>query len=212
MSTTTITREVQQQIDERAAKVRSLLKQSTSAWLKIASEVVEAKVKLGTQLAFERFTTEVGFTKSVSDKLHKIGSCKRLHLPKHLDVLASVDGWTVLYELAKLDDKSLDRVFAALQANPHHKLTRAFVKNVLSEKAVDDRPIILGVIEIDSRKLANINSVQQKLVGQKLREVQQILTAAKSVVEFRLRETALEKLATQAAANTSPSLATSKAA
>ena len=92
-------------IQLRVDRVRAYMKQSTSAWLSIAAEFSYAKQKFKT-LAYQKFVIDCGFTTSVADKLAKIGSCAVLHSEEKLPLVSSAEGWTVLYELAKLDPKA----------------------------------------------------------------------------------------------------------
>ena len=99
--------EVLKDIEQRVSRARNCLRASTTAWIGLGREFADAKTKLK-PIAFERFVNEVGMTKSIADKLVIIGRRKTLFDEANIDYISTVDGWTVLYELAKLDDKKSD--------------------------------------------------------------------------------------------------------
>jgi hypothetical protein len=82
------TLEVLADISDRVMRVQSYLKQSTDAWLSIASEFSTAK-QLFKTIVYERFVNDAGFTKSVADKLLMIGNQKIFYDPKIQKYLVS---------------------------------------------------------------------------------------------------------------------------
>jgi hypothetical protein len=165
----------QNDLQARVDRVRAYLKQSTSAWLSIASECYSAKQKLK-QLAYEKFVIECGFTTSVADKLVKIGSCPVLHTEDKLPLVSSAEGWTVLYELSKLDQKQISNLLDVVADNNEKKLTRELIHNFANNKPLDAKRLVVASIELDEVKLKSMSFEQ-------FNEVQNRINALKSEID-----------------------------
>ena len=139
-------------IEERVSRVRNCLRTSTSAWLEVAREFADAKTKLKA-IAFERFVNEVGVTKSIADKLVIVGRRPLLFDKSIIDYISTADGWTVLYELAKLDDKKVAEVVEVVRSSPSLRLTRDLIYNVANNRPLNEKIIVLASIEIELVKI-----------------------------------------------------------
>src|SRR5262245_56374303 len=124
-------------IENRVKNVKSCFKTATSAWLNVAKQFAQAKADL-TQIAFERFVNDVGLTKAVSDKLLIIGGRRIMYDPSVIDHISTAEGWTVLYELAKLDDKKIEEVVGLVKSDPSVHLTRALIQNIANNRPLDE--------------------------------------------------------------------------
>lgn len=162
-------------IQSRVDRVRGYLKQSTSAWLSIGIEFNNAKTKLK-QLAFEKFVIDCGFTTSVADKLVKIGSCAVLHTEDKLPLVSSAEGWTVLYELSKLDQKQINNLLDVVANDNEKKLTRELIHNFVNNKPLDAKRLVVASIELDEVKLKSMSFEQ-------FNEVQKRINALKSEID-----------------------------
>jgi hypothetical protein len=147
-----ISPEVLSEIQKRVDRVHGFLKQATSAWLSIAREFAFAREALS-QLAYERFVNDVGITKAVADKLVRIGQSKVFFVEENLSALSSVEGWTVLYELAKLEQKQITSLLEVVANDRDKKLTRELVHNFANNKALDAKRLVVASIEVDEEKL-----------------------------------------------------------
>ena len=203
--------EVLNDIEQRVSRARNCLRASTTAWLGLGREFADAKTKLK-PIAFERFVNEVGMTKSIADKLVIIGRRKTLFDEANIDDISTVDGWTVLYELAKLDDKKVAEVVDALRSAPSRGLTRDLIYNVANDRPLNEKAIVLASIEINSSKLKTVTKAQSDLIATKLAEIDRLLSDARSLVLYRTRSSSVTKIETAAQANSSPTFVASPAA
>jgi hypothetical protein len=162
-------------IQLRVSRVRAYIKQSTSAWLSIGSEFFSAKEKLK-QLAYEKFVIDCGFTTSVADKLVKIGSCGILHMEASLPLVSSAEGWTVLYELSKLEQKQINNLLEVVANDNEKKLTRELIHNFANNKPLDAKRLVVASIELDEAKLKSMSFEQ-------FNEVQKRINALKSEID-----------------------------
>ncbi len=206
----TLPTEVLIDIAERVARVQSHLRTSSDTWLSIAKEFSNAKKKLSTQ-AYQHFALEAGFTTNVAEKLQKIGSQTIFYDPKVKKYLASADGWTILYELAKLDQSKISIVIDHLKTGSK-KLTRDLILNIANNRSLDEKTIVLASLEVTSSKLASLTQQQYADVNRKIAEIEQIISAKSTVVAFRKRNKSLQSLAKKAEANNAASVVSTKSA
>jgi hypothetical protein len=187
-------------IQVRVDRVRGYLKQSTSAWLNIGIEFNNAKTKLK-QLAFEKFVIDCGFTTSVADKLVKIGACAVLHTEDKLPLVSSAEGWTVLYELSKLDQKQINNLLKVVANDNEKKLTRELIYNFANNKPLDAKRLVVASIELDEAKLKSMSFEQ-------FNEVQKRINALKTEIDrinagfiLKSRNKTVTKISDRARAN-----------
>lgn len=200
------------EIDEvktRVERVNILFKQSTSAWLNIASEFVAAKNKLK-QLAYEKFINDVGVTKSVADKLLKIGSCTSLYAESNLECVSSAEGWTVLYALASLEEKQITALLTIV-ANDNKKLTREMIHNFSNNKPLDLKRLIVASIEIDESHIQTLSNEKFNAVKKRINEIQQMIDSVNAGFVLKQRENAIKTISSRAAANSASTLVQSAA-
>ena len=198
-------------IEERVFRVRRCLRTSTSAWLEVAREFADAKTKLKS-IAFERFVNEVGVTKSIADKLVIVGRRPLLFDEAIIDYISTADGWTVLYELAKLDDKKVAEVVDVVRSNPSLRLTRDLIYNVANNRPLNEKVIVLASIEIDSSKLKTVTKAQSDLIATRLADIDRLLSDAHTLVSYRKRSNSVTRVETAAGANSSPTFVLKTAA
>jgi hypothetical protein len=206
----TLSPEVLADISKRVVRVQSYLQTSSESWLAVAEEFSVAKKKLSTK-AYQRFAIEAGFTTNVAEKLQKVGSQSIFYDPQIKKYLASADGWTVLYELAKLDQSKINTVIDHLKTGSK-KLTRDFILNIANNRSLDEKTIVLASLEVTSSKLASLTQQQYADVNRKIAEIEQIISTKSTVVAFRKREKSLQSLAQKAEANNAASLVSTKSA
>lgn len=162
-------------IEQCVSRVRAYLKQSTSAWLSIASEFSSAKQKFKT-LGYQKFVIDCGFTTTVADKLAKIGSCAVLHTEETLPLVTCAEGWTVLYELSKLETKQINNLLNVVANDNYKKLTRELIHNFANSKPLDAKRLVVASIELDEDKLKSMSFEQ-------FSEVQKRIDALKSEID-----------------------------
>ncbi len=187
-------------VNARVERVRGYLKQSTSAWLVVASEFVAAKNKLKT-LAFEKFTNEVGITKSVADKLLMIGKCNPLYVESNLEIVSSAEGWTVLYSLATLEPKKIDELLLLIATNNSMRLTREVIFNFANNKPLNERRLIVASIEIDEAKMDVLTNEKFSEVTKQIDALKRVIDSVNAGFIVKQRETTIKKMSGRASAN-----------
>jgi hypothetical protein len=187
-------------IQRRVDRVHGFLKQSTSAWLSIASEFSTAKNKMK-PLAFQKFVTDCGFTISVADKLVKIGSCAVLHTEEKLPLVSSAEGWTVLYELSKLEQKQINSLLEVVANDNEKKLTRELVHNFAKNKPLDAKRLVVASIEIDEGKLNSMSFDQFNEVNSRIKALKAEIDRINAGFMVMPRERTVIKIADRARSN-----------
>lgn len=196
----TLSADVLFDIQKRVECVKAHFRTSSAAWLQVAQEFTTAKELLN-QHAYERFVNDVGVTKAVADKLVLIGRETALYREELIDYVSTADGWTVLYELAKIGAKKLVEVIDVLKADRSKRLTRELIDNVANNRPSDEKVIVLASIEITSSKLKSITNAQWSLVTKKLAEIDSVLSSANGVVSYHKRNKSLQVVGNAAASN-----------
>lgn len=197
----TLSPDVLNDIEQRVSRVRLCLRTSTSAWLEVAREFADAKTTLKPVIAFERFVNEVGVTKSIAAKLVIVGRKALLFDETIINHISTADGWTVLYELAKLEDKKVTELVDVLKSTPSLRLTRDLIYNVANNRPLNEKAIVLASIEIASSKLKSITKAQSDLIATKLAEIKSLLSDAHSLVSYRQRSNSVTQVEAAAEAN-----------
>lgn len=160
---TALSPDVLNDIELRVSRVRVCLRTSTTAWLGVAREFADAKACLE-QIGFERFANDVGVTKAISDKLVVIGRKQVLFDENIIGHISTADGWTVLYELTKLDDKKVETLVSLLKSDSSLRLTRDLIHNLANNRPLNEKAIVLASVEIDSSRLKTVTTVQSDLI------------------------------------------------
>lgn len=187
-------------IQLRVDRVRAYMKQSTSAWLSIAAEFSYAKQKFKT-LAYQKFVIDCGFTTSVADKLAKIGSCAVLHSEEKLPLVSSAEGWTVLYELAKLDPKQINSLLDVVANDNDKKLTRELIHNFTNNKPLDAKRLVVASIELDEEKLKSMSYEQFNAVQQRINTLKSEIDRINAGFVIKSRSKTVVKISDRARAN-----------
>lgn len=187
-------------IQLRVDRVRAYLKQSTSAWLSIATEFSSAKQKLKT-LAFQKFVIDCGFTTSVADKLVKIGSCTVLHSEEKLPLVSSAEGWTVLYELSKLEQKQINNLLEVVANDNEKKITRELIYNFANNKPLDAKRLVVASIELDEDKLKSMSLEQFNYIQSRIDALKAEIDRINAGFVLKSRSKTVVKIADRARSN-----------
>ena len=195
-----ISPEVLSEIQKRVDRVHGFLKQATSAWLSISREFAVAREALS-QLAYERFVNDVGITKSVADKLVRIGETKVFFVDENLSALSSVEGWTVLYELSKLEQKQIQSLLELVANDSEKKLTRELIHNFANNKPLDAKRLIVASIELDEEKLKSMSFEQFSEVQKRIDLLETEIDRINAGFVLKSREKTVVKIADRARSN-----------
>ena len=118
---------VNPEVDDCVQRVTSLIKRSTAAWLDVAKEVRRAKDKLQKE-DYALFLKLSCLTAAIGDKLLRIAETTVLYAPAFEQYLERTQGWSPLYEVAKLDTVEVVELQKKLDDEPTLPLTRKLVK------------------------------------------------------------------------------------
>lgn len=192
-------------IQERVKRVTALLKRSAAIWLEIGEEFGTAKRQLK-PLAYERFINDTGITKSVADKLVAIGRCRRLYAQDSEPFIASIEGWSPLYEISKLKESQIDSLWETLGSNPSIRLTREVVQNIANGNTVDDKVIVFASIEAQKSKLDRLTPLQAKEFSVKLDEINVIFGNTPKAFVWKKRDASIKLLSDIQTSNSTPQM------
>jgi hypothetical protein len=186
-------------IAERVRKVKSLVRKSADAWLEAAKEVATAKGDL-TRLAFERFCTDAGFTKSVADKLIRIGKCDRLYQREAGKHIGAIDGWSTLYEVSKLEDHQITELWDKLESKPSLPLSRSVVQELRGSPG-GNRTLVFLTIEGQEGNIDRLTRTQIEDFEELLWELKGIFRNLPTAFVMREHKPAIEELAKRSIAD-----------
>lgn len=187
-------------IVDYVARVRALVKTAANAWIDVGVAFADAKKDLR-KLAYERFVNDAGFTQAVADKLVCIGKCTALRSERAKKFIGFIDGWTTLYEVTKLDPVQVDHLWEAFEQDPNLRLSRAVVQNIAQGTPIQDRVIVLGLVEVSESKLKGMTPSQIALVKSRLDEIHRLIDNAPAGIKFAERKQNIKLLANVQAAN-----------
>lgn len=171
-------------VKARVERVAALVKRSATAWLEVAKEFADAKAKLS-QHAYERFVNDAGFTKAVADKLLTVGKCEKLHSDAYEPAISRTDGWSILYELTKLNEKQkLPSVLKYLSENPNARVTRSVVQNLVADKSATEKTLVLVKITVSESEFKNMLSDSKRVLFKTFSQMKLLLSDAPSCVQF----------------------------
>lgn len=183
---------LQSDINRRASHIRSLLQKSASVWLDIAKEVTDAAETYDKD-AFELFLQKASLTKSIADKMKRIARASRLYLDDSKRYLAKLEGWTTLYEVAKLSQSEMTDLFKELDRAPHQLLTRAFIAQFkIKTKTATTRSLTIASINFSIDPADSLNIQQFQTLKRDLDEIHHIIDRARYSCQFSINKTALK--------------------
>jgi hypothetical protein len=162
-------------IESRAARVSALLKKSATVWLEIAKEVYDAKLNLSSD-EFSIFLQKSSLTTAVADKMPRIAKNSDLYTDETKKHIHKFEGWSTLYEIAKLKSDERKELTDTLNKNPELVVTRAFIhsfkktsqsskksETVIVEIKVSDDDISRFDYDNFSDLKAQIDEIQRKI-------------------------------------------------
>ena len=189
-------------IQDYVARVNDYLNRSTACWIKISAEFTQAKTKLKAH-AFERFVNDCGFTHAVAAKMIKIGRSAFIQDESNLEKLVTIEGWTVLYELSKIDDQSIKHLLATTANDNKSKLTREMISNFVSGKPANAKQLTVASVEFDEAKLSVITAEQFKSVKQHIDALKLELSKINVGAVVKSRAKTFKRISESAKANSS---------
>lgn len=181
------------EITKRVSKVSSLLKRSVELWLEISTEVFDAKRSLR-QLAFEHFLNQANITKSVADKLLRIAKCIPLYSPEAQQYTKKLEGWTTLYEVAKLPDQKIANLFNAIDEDPDFVITRQSIKQFADPVTHAVRNEVIAQIFVSHADIKRLSFEQFEKLSTGLDEIARIIDRSSPAISIDIKVKALQHI------------------
>lgn len=182
-------------IQIRASRVSALIKQSTAMWLEVATEVCSAKLTLK-QHAYEIFLERTSISQSVADKLLKIASQRTLYSERATSHLKRIDGWTTLYEIAKLKPAKINELLHTLDDDPTMILSRSAIQQFREHKTKSAAApkVTVATIKVSEVDLLRLDFEQFLKFKDSLDDVQRIIDRCSPAVSMNVSSKEIQRL------------------
>jgi len=191
-----ITKEEFDELSQRAERIRLLLRKSASLWLEIAREVTEARNALSKD-GFELFLAKSSLTRAIADKMPRIAQASILYLDESKEHLEKLEGWTTLYEVAKLPDADVREMYRELQKNPEQCLTRSFIQQFKSLQNSPQRaPLTVATITLSEDDIERLDYDEYLKFRDDLDAIQRIVDRSIIAASMTLHTKSLERVET----------------
>jgi len=181
-------------ISERAERIRRLLRRSAITWLQIAREVTEARNLLSKD-GFELFLAKSSLTRAIADKMPRISQASILYLDESKEHLEKLEGWTTLYEVAKLPDADVKEMYRELRKNPEQSLTRSFIQQFRSQQNSSQRAALtVATITLSEDDIKRLDYDEYLKFRDALDAIQRIVDRSIIAASMTLHTKSLEKV------------------
>ena len=182
------------EVVERSARVSQLLRKSASLWLEVAREVTEARNVLSKD-GFELFLAKSSLTRAIADKMPRIAQASILYLDESKEHLEKLEGWTTLYEVAKLPDADVRELYRELQKNPEQCLTRSFIQQFKSQQNSSQRAALtVATITLSEDDIKRLDYDEYLRFRDALDAIQRIVDRSIIAARMTLHTKSLEKV------------------
>jgi hypothetical protein len=171
-----------------------------------SQQVNDAKNSLS-KTAFELFLQKSSLTQSIADKMPRIAQSSILYLEESRQHLEKLEGWTTLYEVAKLSEDEVREMYKSLQENPEQCLTRSFIQQFRTQTRTGQSTFItIATITLTEDDLKRLDYDEYLSFRDSMDAVQRIIdrsiTAAKISVHTKGFEKAEEIILNQITVDT----------
>ena len=181
-------------IEQRANRVISLVKKSAEIWLQVATEVNDAKLKLS-PIAFKQFLDRATLTPAIADKMPRIAQQMILYSENAQRHLSKLEGWTTLYEVAKLPPKKVAELISTLDEQPDIVVTRAFIQQFKTSTSSNSAPPVrVAEIMISEDLLMRLDFDQFLKFRESLDDIQRIVDRSYPAASINLKTKILNEL------------------
>lgn len=183
-----------QEVSDRASRVSALLAKSARIWLDVAREVQEARIRLSIQ-GFELFLSKSSLTRAIADKMPRIAQASILYLDESKEHLEKLEGWTTLYEVAKLPDADVREMYRELQKNPEQSLTRSFIQQFKTRQNSPQRaPLTVATITLSEDDIKRLDYDEYLKFRDALDAIQRIVDRSIIAARMTLHTKSLDKV------------------
>jgi len=183
-------------IETRAERVSALLRKSATLWLEIASEVRDAKEQLSAD-AYAIFLQKACLTPAIANKMPTIAKTPELYSDEAKKHIQKLEGWSTLYETAKLKVDERRQFFDALNRDPEIDVSRAFIQSFKKSKQnFSNTASLIAEIRFNENDIQRFDYDQFLDLKEKLDDIARIIDRMSPVVAFSLRDNQIEKIET----------------
>lgn len=181
-------------IEARAERVSALLRKSATLWLEIAREVFDAKKILSAE-AFGIFLQKACLTPGIADKMPTIAKASELYSDEAKKHIQKLEGWSTLYEVAKLTSPEKQEYFKALDADPEIDVSRAFIQSFRKTKSqIHSQNIQIAQIRVSKADITRLDCDQFIEMKQKLDDIAHIFDRLSPVVSISINNNHLSEI------------------
>lgn len=182
------------ELSQRAERIRFLLQKSASLWLEIAREVTEARNVLSKN-GFELFLAKSSLTRAIADKMPRIAQASILYLDESKEHLEKLEGWTTLYEVAKLPEADVREMYRELRKNPEQCLTRSFIQQFKSQQNSSQRAALtVATITLSEDDIKRLDYDEYLKFRDALDAIQRIVDRSITAASMTLHTKSLERV------------------
>jgi hypothetical protein len=181
------------EIDTRAERVCRLMQKAAQHWMEVAREVHDAKVVLSKD-AFPLFLQKSQLTLSIANKLLTIAKTTILYEDESKPYLRKLEGWTTLYEVAKLPASEIRMIYDEVERDPTKMITRSFVQKFKSRSAAKNAYTPVAVIAVNEDDVQRLDYDEFQQVREHLNAVQRIIDQAHPALQVRVSTKVLDRL------------------
>ena len=189
-----ITKDEFDELSQRAERIRLLLRKSASLWLEIAREVTEARNALSKD-GFEFFLGKSSLTRAIADKMPRIAQASILYLDESKEHLEKLEGWTTLYEVAKLPEADVREMYRELRKTPEQCLTRSFIQQFKSRTNPSRSNVLtIATITLSEDDIKRLDYDEYLKFRDALHAIQRIVDRSIIAAKMRLHTKSLDKV------------------
>lgn len=185
---------IENDIDRRVLRLQVLLKKSAHVWLEVAKEVNDAK-KCLSKCDFDQFLKKASLSQSIADKMPRIAEASILYIDESQIHLEKLEGWTTLYEVAKLPETNVREMYKELERNPDQALTRSFIQQFKSKQSTASSKILtVATITLSEDDIKRLDYDEYLRFREALDAVQRIIDRSITAASISIHAKSLEKV------------------
>lgn len=188
-----LSQDLTQEIIMRAKRINDLMKRSTEVWLEIAREVSDAKKCLD-ENCYDFFLKKASLTPAIANKMPRIAKTAPLYAEEAKKYVQRLEGWSTLYEVAKLKPAEIQSFFRALDDDPDLVPSRDTITRFRKTKSPKSNDVVAATILINPADLQRLSFDQFMDIKECLVDISRIIDRQPKCLSFNLKSTNLEKL------------------
>lgn len=181
-------------IEARAQRVSTLLRKSAVLWLDIAREVHDAKQSL-TADDYAVFLNKSCLTPAIADKMPTIAKTTDLYSKEIKKHIHRFDGWSPIYETAKLNQNERNDFIHALNNDPVIEVSRKYIQSFRKTKSTKSAStFLIAEIRFNESDLQRFDYNHLIELRQKLDDISRIIDRMPQAVLFKQKDDKLNHI------------------